>query len=240
MALRILPFRQYSDHDVVNLYALANASVNTATTDSGAGDAGVFVKISDGNFDNDPITYQTNAYLGETASYPFLGTTEMYPEVNLKVTPATSGDVPLGMTLYQTAKNDENGEKLLYNPVKKDELQAVLSGQAVPLATRGIFTLTSDAIDNAGGNIATHPTPGQACIISPETAGKVSGIAFTTLYGPTLTSTTGHAHVAGGGTVVKYTADHVIGTWIGTGTRRTVGPITDVAAGTYGVLKLNL
>lgn len=103
MALRILPFRQYSDHDVVNMYSVIDSDVLTSTTDTGAGDAGVFVKVSDGNFDNDPVTYQTNSYLGKT-DYPFVGTTDMYPEVNLKITGSTSGDVPLGLTLYQTAK----------------------------------------------------------------------------------------------------------------------------------------
>ena len=239
MANRLLPFRQYDENDVINLFSNDTSDTNPST--NGNGSAGVFVSVKSGggNFSNDPITYVDRAELSASQDH----TRNQYPEVQLKVTAASvgafAGEV-VGVTLKQTLEQDENGEKLLYNPVKKDELQAVLSGQAVPLATRGIFTLTSDAIDNAGGNIATHPTPGQACIISPETAGKVSGIAFTTLYGPTLTSTTGHAHVAGGGTVVKYTADHVIGTWIGTGTRRTVGPITDVAAGTYGVLKLNL
>ena len=103
MALRILPFRQYSDHDVVNMYSIIDSDVLDSTTGTGAGDAGVFVKVSDGNFDNDPVTYQTNSYLGNT-SYPFLGTTEMYPEVNIKVTGAKDEDHALGMTLYQTAK----------------------------------------------------------------------------------------------------------------------------------------
>ena len=148
MSIRILPFRQYSDHDVVNLYALDNNSVLDATTDVGSGDAGVFVTITDGNFNNDPVTYQTNSYLGDS-SFPFLGTTEMYPEVNLKVNAATSGQKPLGITLLQTAKNDENGEKLLYNPTKQTELQAALPGQAVPIATRGIFTLSSSGFDGS-------------------------------------------------------------------------------------------
>ena len=95
MALRILPFRQYSDHDVVNMYSVIGSDVLTSTTDTGAGDAGVFVKVSDGNFDNDPVTYQTNSYLGKT-DYPFVGTTEMYPEVNIKVTGAKGEDHALG------------------------------------------------------------------------------------------------------------------------------------------------
>jgi hypothetical protein len=78
--------------------------------------------------------------------YPFLGTTEMYPQVNLKITGAKGEDHCLGMTLYQTAKNDENGEKLLYNPQKQEELQAMLPGQAVPIATKGIFTLSCRGI----------------------------------------------------------------------------------------------
>ena len=132
MALRILPFRQYSDHDVVNMYAVIDSDVLTSTTDTGAGDAGVFVKVSDGNFDNDPVTYQNETATWVKTDYPFVGTTDMYPEVNLKITGSTSGEIPLGMTLYQTAKNDENGEKLLYNPQKQEELQAMLPGQAVP------------------------------------------------------------------------------------------------------------
>ena len=87
MALRILPFRQYSDHDVVNMYSVIGSDVLDSTTGTGAGDAGVFVKVSDGNFDNDPVTYQTNSYLGNT-DYPFLGTTAMYPEVSAE-TPAS-------------------------------------------------------------------------------------------------------------------------------------------------------
>ena len=107
MGLRILPFRQYSDHDVINLYSVIGSDVLDSTTDTGAGDAGVFVKVSDGDFDKEPVEYQTNSYLGDS-SYPFLGTTKMYPEVNLKITGAKDEDHAIGMTLLQTAKNDEN------------------------------------------------------------------------------------------------------------------------------------
>ena len=57
MSLRILPFRQYDENDVINLFALEGASVNASTTDTGAGDAGVFVKVSAGDFDKDPVGY---------------------------------------------------------------------------------------------------------------------------------------------------------------------------------------
>jgi len=220
MALRILPFRQYSDHDVVNMYSIIDSDVLDSTTGSGAGDAGVFVKVSDGNFDNDPVTYQTNSYLGDT-SYPFLGTTEMYPEVNLKVTGALGEDHCLGMTLYQTAKNDENGEKLLYNPQKQEELQAMLPGQAVPIATKGIFTLASSAFDGALPDYA----PGNRIKLSTTTAGKITG--FATVGASTITT----------GDLVD--EDKVFGHVLGTGTRSNVGPTTDQFSGDYIVVSFD-
>ena len=209
MALRILPFRQYSDHDVVNMYSIIDSDVLDSTTGTGAGDAGVFVKVSDGNFDNDPVTYQTNSYLGNT-NYPFLGTTEMYPEVNIKVTGNTSGQVPLGMTLYQTAKNDENGEKLLYNPQKQEELQAMLPGQAVPIVTKGIFTLSSAAFD---GTVSEY-APGKGIKLSHTNDGKVTG-------------------------ALRSDGIDVFGHVLGTGTRSNVGPTTDQFSGDYIVVSFD-
>ena len=208
MGLRILPFRQYSDNDVVNMYALENDAVLDSTTGSGGGDAGVFVKVSNGDFNKEPVEYQTNSYLGDT-SYPFLGTTAMYPEVNLKVTGASSGEFPLGLTLNQTAKNDENGEKLLYNPTKQTELQAVLPGQAVPIATKGVFTLAAAAFD---GSASLYPV-GSGIRISTNNVGKVTG------------SSPGNIHT--------------FGTVIGTGSRTSEGPTTDQFAGEFLVVKFD-
>jgi hypothetical protein len=209
MALRILPFRQYSDHNVVNMYAVIGSDVLDATTDAGAGDAGVFVKVSDGNFDSDPITYQTNSYLGKN-DYPFLGGTNMYPQVNLKITGAISGEIPLGLTLYQTAKNDENGEKLLYNPTKQTELQALLPGQAVPVLTKGIVTLSAEAFDGALSSYGV----GSGVKTSLITAGKI----------------TGSSRVGG---------RHVFGHVIGTGVRNNVGITTDQFSGEYIVISFD-
>ena len=219
MALRILPFRQYSDHDVVNMYSVIGSDVLTSTTDTGAGDAGVFVKVSDGNFDKDPVTYQTNSYLGKT-DYPFVGTTEMYPEVNIKVTGAKDEDHAIGITLYQTAKNDENGEKLLYNPQKQEELQAMLPGQAVPIATKGIFTLASTAFD---GPISSY-APGNRIKLSSN-PGKVTGFATIAL----ANITTGDL----------FAEDKVFGHVLGTGSRTSTGPTTDQFAGNYIVVSFD-
>tara|TARA_Y100000310_G_scaffold84735_1_gene81629 strand:+ start:354 stop:1073 length:720 start_codon:yes stop_codon:yes gene_type:complete len=239
MANRLLPFRQYDENDVINLFA--NVTADDKPDTNGAGSAGVFVQISNGDFSNDPVVYKDHD-LGATYSH----TKNQYPTVPMKVTAATVGALAgtvIGVTLKQTLVNDENSERLLYNPVKKDELQAVLSGQAVPVATRGIFTLTNDAFDAAADG-TNSCVPGYAAVISPGTAGKVSGVAFSSLwaFSSTLGSNipTGVEHITEGGTVVKYTPNHVVGTWIGTGTRTSVGPITDAYAGFYSVLKLNL
>jgi len=202
------------------MYSVIASDVLDSTTGTGAGDAGVFVKVSDGNFDADPVTYQTNSYLGDT-SYPFLGTTEMYPEVNLKITGAKGEDHALGMTLYQTAKNDENGEKLLYNPQKQEELQAMLPGQAVPVATKGIFTLSAAAFD---GPITSY-APGNRIKLSAVTAGKVTGFATVAL----SALTTGDL----------FAEDKVFGHVLGTGVRSSVGPTTDQFAGNYIVVSFD-
>ena len=168
MSLRLYPFRQYSETDVINLFA--NDTADTGPFTNGNGSAGVFVKVSAGNLDSDPITYADNSYLGKT-DYPFLGAAQ-YPSVPLTFTAATAGEPVLGITLNQTLLEDENGEKLLYNPIKKQELQAVLSGQACPVATRGIFTLADTAIDWVDANMAVN-----SHLAISANAGKVTGIA---------------------------------------------------------------
>ena len=173
MSLRLYPFRQYSDVDVINMFASDTVDANPST--NGNGSAGVFVKVSAGNLDLDPISYTatdiTNT-LGKT-DYPFLGAVQ-YPAVPLQFTAATAGVPVLGLTLNQTLSTDENGERLLYNPVKRAELQAVLTGQAVPVATRGIFTLADTAIDWVDANMVVN-----SHLIISANAGKVSGLLAT-------------------------------------------------------------
>ena len=170
MSLRLYPYRQYSDVDVINMFASDTVDANPST--NGNGSAGVFVKVSAGNLDLDPIQYTatdiTNT-LGKT-DYPFLGAVQ-YPAVPLQFTAATAGVPVLGMTLNQTLATDENGERLLYNPVKRAELQAVLTGQAVPVVTRGLFTLSDFAIDWVDANMVVN-----SHLVISANAGKVSGL----------------------------------------------------------------
>ena len=168
MALRLYPFRQYSDHDVINMFA--NQIVDDNPSTNGNGSAGVLVKVLSGNLKKDVIEFaSSSSYLGKT-DYPFLGA-DKYPQVPLRCIAATTGAPVLGVTLNQTVANDENGEKLIYNPIKRDELQAVLSGQAVPVATRGLFTFSADAYTEGATFI-----PGNVAAIS-STAGTMDGVS---------------------------------------------------------------
>lgn len=214
MSLRLLPFRQYDENDVINMFALDSSLALESTTGDGEGSAGVFVKVTAGDLDNDTITYGTNSYLGKT-DYPFVGP-NMYPTNPLTLSGAASGELPLGITLNQTAKTDENGEKLLYNAQKKEELQAVLPGQTVPVATKGIFTLAATAFD---GGINDHLADaddgyaiGSGIKISQETPGKITGC---------------HATLA-----------ESFGTIIATGNRASQGGLTDQFAGEFMVIKI--
>ena len=207
MSLRLYPFRQYSESDVINMFA--SDTVDATPSTNGNGSAGVFVKVSAGNLDLDPIQYTatdiTNT-LGK-ADYPFLGAAQ-YPAVPLQFTAATAGTPVLGITLNQTLAADENGERLLYNPVKRAELQAVLTGQAVPVATKGIFTLADTAIDWVDGSMTVN----NHLVISAN-AGKVSGLSAATV--SPITGTTS-----------------IIGRILGTGQRVSQNGKSDYFAGT--------
>ena len=208
MALRLLPFRQYDEQDVVNMFALATGEALANTTIDGDGSNGVFVKILSGDLNADPVAYTTNSSLGDTSA-PFLGGSDMYPaNTALQVQAAGVGDSVLGLTLNQTAIADENGEKLLYNTTKKEELQAVLPGQTVPIATKGIFTLGANAI-NAGG---TALAVGGGFEVG-DTDGSIQGVAD------------------------AMSADS-LGLVLATGSRASSGGLTDQFEGSYVVIKL--
>lgn len=190
MAIRLLPFRDYDEHDVVNLYRMDGSKgdfidlSNAGRRSTAKGDAGVFVKVKNGNLGGnpgdtwDPIDLSTaskDSLLGKS-DYPNVGR-NVYPQASLTVeavdpTVGTAQPV-LGVTLRQTVERDELGENLLYNPVKKDELFGVYPGEAVPVLSKGMITLTDQAFDGA-------PSVGDALFPSPAagTLGCVSGAAY--------------------------------------------------------------
>ena len=137
MATTLRPFRDYDEHDVINLFALSG-DVTSAVT------KGQMVRLRAGWLNSDEL--QRLGAVGD--SYP--NTVSERYGVNAKVNVAGSGDTLLGMMLYDVRETDENGEKLIFNPRKAAENEWVLSGQAVPILTRGIvlYSGTQLAADN--------------------------------------------------------------------------------------------
>ena len=182
MAKRILPYRDYSEHEVVNLFALDTAGLTLANckeAGSGDWDSGVVVKVNAGELPGDVPSKMDSAsgdklrdYLGASFSNAHIGY-NVYPSNGMTVTPAAAGEVALGITLRETLAFDENGEKMLYYKQKLDEAQGVLPGQTVPVLTRGLVLLGASAF-------ASAPSVGDGLQIS-ATDGKLEGDAAGTL-----------------------------------------------------------
>ena len=156
MAKRILPYRDYSEHDVVNLFAL-NVSGKTLSSfvSNGTGDfdSGVVVSVSAGALPGEVSELRASTpdnlrdYLGASLDGAHIGFNGYPANTGMTVAPAAAGGRGLGITLRETLAFDENGEKLLYYKQKLDEAQAVLPGQTVPVLTRGLVLLAASAID---------------------------------------------------------------------------------------------
>ena len=163
MSKRLYPYRDYDEHEVINLFALNTA--NNQSTDDGNGDSGVIVKVSAGDLNSNVIEHITSSYLGKT-DYGTIGRVR-YPEVPLKIAVAGTGDIPLGITLKETAMYDENNEKYLYYKQKAIEMDIVLSGQAVPVLTRGVVML-----DQAAFVANTVPAVGVKLVVGSGASGQ--------------------------------------------------------------------
>ena len=152
------PFRQHAETDVVNLFTLQDddgdivASYADLKADGAKMSKGILVSVKGNGWKNsdDPVGKtgigNPGASYNNTVSFRY-GTTA-------PVEPFKSGEQPLGVTLNDVAEVDENGEKLIYNPRKAAEMQAVVSGQAVPVLTKGIV-LYSGNLTSGGANAVT-------------------------------------------------------------------------------------
>ena len=139
---RLRPFRDYSEHDVINLFAFGDDAQALGTTD--VVQAGSVVKVKTGwtNGDETEFLGDVGASFNKTVSQRYGVTAEV------EYTDGGGDESSLGITLYDVREFDENGEALKFNPRKAAELQAVLTGQAVPVATRGTFLMATGAFNS--------------------------------------------------------------------------------------------
>ncbi len=145
----LLPFRQYNESEVINLFSLDGTGLN-----------GMLVAIQTGQ--QDPATsagqYRSTAPNGTAftniGNYGY-GTTR---KVRAALSTDTNVNV-IGVTLHTTALYDENGNLLVNQPYDKTlERGLVQTGFAVPILTRGIITVKL-------ANISGIPYPGYAATI---------------------------------------------------------------------------
>ena len=127
-------FRQYSEHDVVNLFSYSGDSTLVYK--------GTAVKVVGGlDLGSDTGGIEDLGSIGNSYS----NTVSQRFGVAAKVAPAGGSDAVLGLTLMDVRELDENGEKLIFNPRKAAEMNVVVSGQAVPVLTKGIVLYSGTA-----------------------------------------------------------------------------------------------
>ena len=167
MAHTLKPFRNYNEYDVVNLFAVqADQDANGVIAS-----VGTVVKVAGNGFQPIVAANGGTGFLGAVpvdlaggAGSTYVNAVSDRFAVAAKVTAAASGSLALGITLMGTQEYDENGEKLLFNPRKAAEKGVVVSGQAVPVLTRGIVTYSGSLISNnasAGDGVYLSPTAGE-------------------------------------------------------------------------------
>ena len=142
---RLKPFRDYSEHDVINLFAFGDKDVTLGTTTVVY--AGSAVKVQTGWSNTNELQM-----LGDVGAAYANTVSERYGvSADVQYTEGGADEAALGLTLYDVREFDENGEALKFNPRKQDELQSVLSGQAVPIATRGVFLMATGSWASSAG-----------------------------------------------------------------------------------------
>jgi hypothetical protein len=187
MAKRILPYRDYSEHDVVNLFALdVTGKTLSSFKSNGTGDfdAGVVVSVSAGALPGEVSELRATTpdnlrdYLGASFSGAHIGFNGYPANTGMTVAPADGTGRALGITLRETLAFDENGEKMISYKQKLDEAQGVLPGQSVPILTKGLILLSASAFSSA-------PALGDDLEVS-STAGKLKKAASGTVVGSVL------------------------------------------------------
>ncbi len=185
MAHKLHPFRQYNENDVINLFTFNGTTV----------EAGTLLKLDSsnqwsglGSDDYVDLGSDTGASISNVVSTQY--------SLKGKLTKAGLGERPLGINLMEMAETDENGEKLLYNPRKAAEMGVVIPGQAVPVASRGVFIYNSSDAAWTGSTVNAGTVLYGAAngILSSTTGSALSvGVALGGKAAVTKPSTSYHA-----------------------------------------------
>lgn len=165
---------QYSENDVINLFAISGGAALNGVINKGT----LVVAINSGwNSLAEPVDM-----IGDFGGFNEPNTVAQRWGVIPRITVAGTGDVPLGLTLRDQRELDENGVFLKYNPNKQYEMQAIISGQAMPVVTRGIFLYSGiTGTPTIGSQLYAGPN-GTIDLLSvvPNALSAQSGVVATT------------------------------------------------------------
>jgi len=165
------PFRDYDEKDVLNFGTISGTALPV--------NKGTLVKLSVGlKVDQEPLEM-----LGNMGDFSVSNTVLQRYGVTPKLVPTNAGDNPLGMTLFDVRETDENGEQLKYRPRKAAEMEAVISGQAVPIVTRGIFQYSGGATGTIAAGDPAYAGPNG--LITPFSGGAGANVKVGKFLGPT-------------------------------------------------------
>ena len=148
------PYNDHSEHEVINLFTVTSETPRGTFVVPSASGINLLDQNSIGQlspFGNTVSAVFTNPWVAQAAPS---GT-------------STAANV-IGVTLKDFRIYDENGEKLIFHPRKAAEMDVIISGQAVPILTRGIVLYSGivgtpafgsgAAISDAGdGSLKTVP-----------------------------------------------------------------------------------
>jgi hypothetical protein len=149
----LLPFRDYSEHEVLNLFAcktIANKGTLVAPVTNPISGSGPLNLSS-----NAPGAIYPNSV---TNNFDLIGT--VTPVVNYSGVPTA-----IGLLLKDVREFDENGKKLVFDSRKAAEMDVVIKDiQAVPILVRGLILVNDiDTTDRGGGG--GNPDIGDAAYV---------------------------------------------------------------------------
>ena len=150
--MNIKPFRDISEHEVINLFAY----------DGAVAPKGTFVELK--SLD---LSGATNGFTNIPVGNNYNGTFSYRYANQARVANAASGSAKvLGMLLYDVNDNDENGQAIRF--LSRDAKVArglVSSGETVPILTRGLVEI---------GGFVGSPGPGSGAYVSNSGDGSIS------------------------------------------------------------------
>lgn len=165
-----IKFSQYAEHDVINLFCYSGTLPVTQ---------GTIVKFVASGWRNDDTDTQFLGSVGATYNNVYSQRFGILPAV----TAAGTGDLVAGMLLYDVREQDENGQLFKFFPRKAAEMNVALSGQAVPILTKG-FVLISGTFNGPVTAGATAYPSGAGAITTTNT-NQVQGSEVGKFYGAT-------------------------------------------------------